>query len=59
MHSVCCKHVCVVHELTKCRVHYLNKSMYDTHANEDICDFKRGVCHKPVPVTLTNFLAVA
>lgn len=28
--------------------------MYDTHANEDICDFKRGVCHKPL--TLTNFL---
>ena len=27
--------------------------MYKTHANEDICDFKRGVCHEPV--ALTNF----
>ena len=31
-------------------------SMYDIHANEDICDFKRGVCHKPV--ILTNIFAV-
>ena len=26
----------------------LTESMYDNHANEDVCDFKRGVCHKPV-----------
>ena len=31
-------------------------SMYDIHANEDICDFKRGVCHKLV--ILTNIFAV-
>ena len=27
-------------------------SMYDTHANEDICDFKRGVCHESVILTI-------
>ena len=30
----------------------LTESMYDNHANEDVCDFKRGVCHKPVTHTI-------